>query len=443
MSMQTTTDHTQPTCLRNVTRFLKRQMLQTRKERREVMNRKMKRSLHIFLKLPFYVFAVFAVLVSRMIRPVLLLRWGALICTRIGHFAANTEIYLCERDAGINVPKQRYVDLFYMGGPICNQQLASMWRRVLHVWPSWVLGPISRINRMIIGGAVHEIGNNTQDDRDVHNLYEQFPPHLEFTIEEEKKGCEELNKLGIPNNASYICFHARNPQYLKKVYPKTDFSYHDFLDADIKNFIPAGAELCRRGNFLVRIGAVVGEPLEITHPMIIDYAWNHRSDFLDIYLGSKCKFYLLSPTGIYAVPSLFRRPLAFVNMVPVEYIVSWGQNNLSIFKRYWLIKENRFMSFREILNSGSGQFLSTEQYEQLGIELIENTPEEITELAIEMDERLNGTWQTTGEDEELQRRFWEIFPTDAVDAYQGHPLHGEIRARFGAHFLRNNRWWLD
>jgi putative glycosyltransferase (TIGR04372 family) len=63
------------------------------------------------------------------------------------------------------------------------------------------------------------------------------------------------------------------------------------------------------------------------------------------------------------------------------------------------------MSVWEIIESGCGRFLRTELYEQMGIKLIENTPEEIRALAIEMEERLNGTWQTTNEDEELHHRF--------------------------------------
>ena len=396
--------------------------------------RKVKRALHILSKLPLYILAIPAVVVIRLIKPWLLVRLGGLFSGRIGHFAANTEMYLCEIDAGINVPKQRYLDLHFMWMPICNQQLATMWKRVLHVWPSWILVPILRVNRLIPRGEAHEIGNNTQHDRDVHNLLDQFLPHLEFTSEEERKGLAEINNLGIPNNASWICFHARNPYYLQEILPDGDWRYNDYLNCDIKKFIPAAEELCRRGNFLVRTGAIVKEPLEITHPRIIDYCWNFRSEFLDIYLGAKCKFYLLSPTGIYAVPAIFRRPVAIVNVASVEYVVSWGRNNLSIFKKFWLIKEKRFMTFQEIFDSGAGRFLQTKQFELLGVELIENTPEEITALAVEMDERLNGTWQTTEEDEELQRRFWAIFPKTE--------LNGVCRARIGTEFLRQHQDWL-
>jgi len=97
----------------------------------------------------------------------------------------------------------------------------------------------------------------------------------------------------------------------------------------------------------------------------------------------------------------------------------------------------------EIFSYGVGFCLTTSAYESKGIELIENTPEEIRDVVIEMVERLNCNWQPYENDEALHRRFWEIFPTDAVGFYQGGPIHGEIRARFGASFLRNNRKWLQ
>lgn len=431
--------------------FIENQLLQIRQGGRAVLSRKMKRALKILPKhalkilpkLPLYFLAFPVVFVIRLIRPWLLVRWGGLMSMRIGHFAANTELYHCEQDAGINVPQKRHVDLFYMAyRPICNQQLAIMWKRVLRVWPAWIMSPISFVNLLIPWGAVHEIGNNTQHDRDVHNLLDRFPPHLEFTPEEERKGLAEMNKLGIPNNASYICLHARDPYYLQEVFPSADFRYHSYRDSNIHNCLLAAEELTRRGYYIIRMGSVVAEKLNSSNPKIIDYAANgQRSDFMDIYLGAKCSFCISSTAGIDTIPMIFRRLSMYVNFVPLGY-GRYHQGNIFIPKKHWLKTEHRFMTVREIFNSGAGQFLHTQQFEQGGIELIENTPEEIAALAVEMDERLKGTWQATKEDEELQRRFWEIFPTNAVDPYQGRPLHGEIRARIGAQFLRNNRDWL-
>ena len=76
------------------------------------------------------------------------------------------------------------------------------------------------------------------------------------------------------------------------------------------------------------------------------------------------------------------------------------------------------------------------------MEVIENTPEEIQPLVIEMVQRLKGRWQPKPGDDESQRRFWEIYPVDARDPKRNRPQHGDIRARYGAQFLRDHPQWL-
>jgi hypothetical protein len=100
------------------------------------------------------------------------------------------------------------------------------------------------------------------------------------------------------------------------------------------------------------------------------------------------------------------------------------------------------MTFREIFDRGAGDFLHTSEYEQAGIELVENTPQEIADVVLEMESRQSGRWQSSEEDEELQRRFWQLFPRRST-APPHQRLHGEIRGRIGANFLRQHRDWLN
>lgn len=428
----------------NAETFIERQLLQIQQGGRAVLFRKMKRALQMLLKLPLYILSVPVVLVIRLIRPWLLVRWSCLMSRRIGHFAGNTEMYLCERDAGINAPKQRHVDLFYMCySPSCNQQLAIMWKRVLRVWPSWILAPISLVNRLIPGGAVHEIGNNTQHDRDVHNLLDRFPSHLKFTPEEEARGEAGMRAIGIPQGAHFVCLIVRDSAYLD-FYQPWDWSYHSYRDSDIQNYILAAEVLADRGYFVIRMGAKVRETMKTAHPRVIDYATNgRRSDFMDIYLGAKCEFCISTGLGLDAIPETFRRPIVYVNFVPLGYLHTFRKEFISITKKHISKEEGKSLIMREIFNHGVGFYTHTADYTSKGVELIENTPEEIRDVVIEMAERLNGAWQPHEDDESLQRRFWEIFFTNAVETDQGwRPLHGEIRSRFGAHFLRNNRDWL-
>lgn len=402
---------------------------------------KVKYALRILLKLPLFMLAVPVVAVVRLIKPWLLVRWRDLHGSRIGHFAANTEMYLCERDAGINVPRQRHVDVSYIRGPICNRQLARMWKRTLRVWPAWLMAPVSRVNRLIPGGEAHEIGHIT--DRDVHALLDRYSPHLGFTAEEEARGETGLRKIGIPPGARFVCLTVRDSAYLDAHIPGADWSYHNYRDSNIQNYVLAAEELADRGYFVVRMGAKVQEPITCRHPRVVDYAVNGmRDDFLDIYLAAKCDFCVAGGTGFTAVPLVFRRPMVYVNVVALGYLCTYSTKFIGITKHHFVARENRELTLREIFSRGVGFCARTSDYESEGVQLIENTPEEIRDAVVEMAERLNNTWRPHEDDEALQRRFREVFPADAVDTRWGRPLHGRILSRFGSVFLRQNRAWL-
>lgn len=424
--------------------FIARQIDQIRQGGWPELWKRMKLAKPILLRLPLFALATPAVVVIRLMKPWLIVRLGRLTSTSIGHFAANTELYFCERDAGINMPMKRSIDLFYLHKPICNKQLTIMWERVLRIWPAWLLGPIDGANRLIPGGEVHEIGNNTQNDRDVQNLLDQFLPHLQFTIEEEARGEAELRAMGIPSGTPFICLTVRDSAYLTAHLRDNDYSYHNYRDSDIQNYVLAAEELANCGYYVIRMGVKVHAAINSSHPNVIDYATNGmRSDFMDIYLGAKCMFCISVGTGFDAVPLIFRRPIAYVNMVPIGYFFTFRDKFLGIFKHHFSIQHNRELSLAEILTYGVGFCLRASDYESVGVQVIENTPLEIRDLVVEMAERINGTWQSHEDDEVLQKRFWEIFPRDALDAHRGRPLHGDIRGRFGACFLRNYREWLD
>ena len=425
-----------------MSQFIKRQIRQIRHGGSKVLLRKINLLIVMITKLPLYILAIPAVLIIRLIRPLLLVRFVGLISTRIGHLGGNPEIYLCEQDAGINLPNQRYIDIFYMAyKPICNEQLATMWRRVLCVWPAWIMTPIYWINRLIPGGQLHEIGNNTQHDRDVHNLLDRVPPHLKFTDEEDARGVVGLRAIGIPAGGQFVCLNVRDSAYLSG----NNWDYHNYRDSDIQNYVLAAEELANRGYYVVRMGAKVHASIISSHPKVIDYANNGiRSDFMDIYLGSKCAFCISTGSGWEIIPAwIFRRPICYVNHCPLGYFCTWFDKTILLTKHYIDMNSGHELTLSEIFTRDVGFCMLSSDYESKGVELIENTPEEIRDVAIEMEERLAGTWQAHADDETLQQRFWEIFPTDAADAYAGKPLHGEIRSRFGSAFLRNNQEWLQ
>ncbi len=377
-------------------------------------------------------FAIPGVIIVRLLQPFLLIRFMRTSGKRIGHLAFEVELYLCERDAGMHKPNAH--DIFYFSLPFSNHQLKKMWKKKVHLaWSSPFVHQIYRLNKLFPDWEKHTVPEFS-GIRDLNGLLERIPSHLAFTPKEETKGLDSIRKMGIPEGMPFVCFHVRDSAYLKSSMGSDGYSYR-FRDSDINNYMAALEELTGLGYFLVRMGAGVRDRLTITNTKIIDYARKYRTDFLDIYLCAKCKFFLSSNSGLDMVPQIFRRPVVYVNFVPFEVIHTWWPVELFIFKKYWLREEKRFMASREILDSGVRNFYKTEQFDSCGIELIENTSEEIKSVIFEMDMRLQGKWKEREEDKELQSRFWSLFKHSQ--------LQGKINARVGAEFLRQNKELLE
>jgi len=310
-----------------------------------------------------------------------------------------------------------------------------MWQRTIHIYQStsW----LDRLNRWVPGGKSHTIpiGQQPFQNRDIGGLLAQVGPHLSFTQKEENFGQDSLKDIGIPPGSDFICFIARDSAYLDEVFPQIEWGYHDYRDSNIQNYVLAADKLTHRGYYALRMGAAVTENLNTSNPWVIDYATRFRTDFLDIYLGSQCRFLISDDCGYANVAQIFRRPIVWTNRSAIELVHTWLPNQIFIPKRLWLEKDERYLTFPEILGSGIGRIQNSHKFDELGIKLIENTPEEISAVALEMEDRLNGTWEGTEEDEYLQAEFWDLYPSSEQ--------HGRIVSRIGADFLRRNRELLD
>lgn len=369
-------------------------------------------------------------IVIYVIRPVVLIRFGAIYSTRIGHFAANTELYLSQFNASSN---KRVLDFFFHLEPVCNKQLKIMWERTLRI--------SSAAKWIYIANCHFPTGNRhvvqLPSDIDVSGVLARTPPHLQFTPQEELEGQRQLNRMGIGDQDRFICFYARDEIYLdsiSSVGPRRD---QDYRNASVTNCLTMANYLAHEGYYVLRMGAAVDEELTTSNPRIIDYASEYRSDFMDIFLSAKCRFFIGSTGGINAVPRIFRRPVVYVNFVPLgfNHLLQCAPASLVIPKKLWLTRENRLLSFAESIELGSADYFYGDSYVSAEIKVVENDSEEIAAVAFEMNQRLDGTWITSDEDQFLQRRFWEIF--DVQEANEN------FRPRLGAEFLRSNEYLLD
>jgi len=435
--------------LKNFFVFLKRNFFQLKKYGVRVIVNKSITLIKIFLSLPIYFLLTPILLILYLIRPFFLVRFQLLPSNRIGHFTLNTELYCCERDSGINNPQKPYLDLFCFSD-ICNQQLAKMWKRELNILPAWLLRPLFNMNgffsKFFSSCTIHK-AEPAHIDRDIHNLLMKSKPHISFTSEEKALGKRLLEQFGLSTNSKFICLIVRDDAYLNN-YLYKNWGYHSYRNGEIDNFVLAAEEITKKGYFVFRMGKKVKKPMVTSNPMIIDYAHSSmKNDFMDIYLGANCTFCLSTGVGFDGIPAIFRKPIALI-LSPMEDFPIYEEKSLVITKNHFLKKEGRNLKLSEISAFNLGRAYRTDQYEKKGIELIHNTPEEIRDLALEMIDKLEGNWKTSVADNELQKKFWNIY--SSFFNFNLHKsnrvsnrLNGKIKIKIGTKFLKENKHFLE
>ena len=93
-----------------------------------------------------------------------------------------------------------------------------------------------------------------------------------------------------------------------------------------------------------------------------------------------------------------------------------------------------------LLSCDPGQEENRKLYERMGVVAVENSPQEIADLSLEMHQRLNGEFVLTPEDQELQARFLSLVCSynESIRIERG-LLHN---LRIGKDFARTHQEWL-
>jgi putative glycosyltransferase (TIGR04372 family) len=332
-----------------------------------------------------------------LIEPFWRIRLGEFLEDRIGHLAANTEFYvrLSERDGW----PRRTTALWFAWNP-ANRQLLDMWKRRLNVIESLWLRRIFIAVRPILA-RTRFCAMLPMIPYDWHEVMFTGRPALRFTAAEEEQGRRQLAAIGIGPTDWFVCFHARDRAYLSTREGFGEKRHTDYLDSSIDNYIPAMQWIASLGGYAVRVGAAVHAPLPDLGARIIDYATHHRSDFMDIYLPAKCRFFLGTNSGFYNAALIFNVPVALTNMCPFPFVGMGGTNIMDIFKLLRSAKLQRILTLPEINDMGLLECYRNEPvrlrklfngttYDKLGLQWVENEAQDILGLCMDMMDRIEG-----------------------------------------------------
>lgn len=246
-------------------------------------------------------------------------------------------------------------------------------------------------------------------------------PLLKLPEADAEQGWLVLEKLGVPVGSWFVCLHVRESGFHKgwhTINPGT-------RNADPATYRQAIDAVVARGGFVVRMGDKSMSPMAGIKGLI-DYAHSDaKSEWMDIFLCAKCRFFIGTNSGLGLIPPIFGVPCAMTNWSPIA-IPQWYPEDLFIPKLVRSIRENRILTFEEMFTTRAGWAQFEKYFKDNGLEVIDNSPEEIRDLVVEMLERLSGDIDYNGDDAVRLSHFEK----------QSQQFAGYVGSRMGRDFLR-------
>jgi putative glycosyltransferase (TIGR04372 family) len=317
-----------------------------------------------------------------------------------------------------------------------NNQLALMYRK-----HTWILGKKQRVLAEIIRFVwpvirVHRkrVMDRSSSKFKIWNVGEAT---LGFTDSESKVGEILEKELGLTGSAPFVCLSIPSKKYRELVdYKQTEHlsEANDELLAsipDLESYVPVIQELNSKDIAVIRMGVHEEFKLpEFLGQKAIDYAFLNRSEFGDVWLSSRCLFYLTGGSGAWWLGTIFGRRTVETNSYQI--VGTYGLNDFFIPQLARFKTDCVIAKFDWMVDNQHWAF----DRNRLGIdyEIVKNTPQQIIDVTTEMLMRAQGNWIETNEDKELQKRFRlvqeKLRPADRAPA------------KIGAKFLREHQYLL-
>ena len=178
---------------------------------------------------------------------------------------------------------------------------------------------------------------------------------------------------------------------------------------------------------MIKVGAKSAEH-DLSDERYFDFSAQPSTEkrfLFDLFLFSRCLFFIGDTSGNYSLAQAFRRPICFFNFAPLGHFHSWDKNSLTIFKNIKDNKTGKLKKYSHILKYQYGYEIHNDK-SNISRTYINNTKKEILETVKEMEARISGS--SYNSDEGLQRQFQKLFKPSY--------LHQSVNARCGDYFLK-------
>ena len=316
-----------------------------------------------------------------------------------------------------NQTKRSYLMIFVMPAGTPNNAVRAIYRRYSLIVDSHY----PQIFRTAFGMISVLLKRRFTPELLEHHLLWTLKPATKLKESEVEFGKKLMKQLGIADGKQYVCLGVKEAAYYASITPDAGYGQdlrHQAIDSrnvNIKNYMLAATHLANLGIYVVRVGSVVSAPLpKDRHPLIIDYAFEARSELGDVVLGANCKFSVSGGSGHWIFSVCSDIPVLYCDQYELGFrndMLSQGRTALWTIRLLRQQNSSKILSLKQ-LAAGGQEWADDKLLNQLGLEPISNTPEEILNAVIEMNDWIDGKLVLSDFDEELQTKFYNCYPPE-------------------------------
>ncbi len=210
-----------------------------------------------------------------------------------------------------------------------------------------------------------------------------IPKSHEYVLE------QRLKDLGVSPNDWFVCVHAREHGWCKDLLKQKHYSVslEEHRNVDIRDYFPAIGYIRSKGGKVVRIGDPSMTRVKGVDGFI-DYPFTkYWSLPMDLFIISRCRFFLGCCSGAIYFPPTFGKPTLITNFPGPAFTIRFPYSNILFLTKHVVEKESgRVLSLQEMFEGEGRRCIMNDavKFEAMGFRWESNKPEDILEATKEM-----------------------------------------------------------
>jgi len=289
--------------------------------------------------------------------------------------------------------------------------------------------------------AIHHINPNS----DLIVSWKQYQPDFSFYLKLKskiktpvysiKEIKEILSKYKIKKD--FVGLYARNNLYVEKYTPK-DKNFHDFRNSDFTDYNLVIEYLNNKNNSIIKLGEdFQNEDLKLLGTKIFTSKDFKSNEEIDYFINTHSRYNVVSVSGIAGMSAMIRKKIVYVNFMPFNLDqLSWSSpGSLILPKKFFNIHEERLLTFQESTKIKYSVHQRIDPYKKNNLSVINNSPTEILDTIIEMEEKLLDN--ISDDSIRLNDLFWKSITDNNHEKINY--LKNELKLSISTSFLKNNQ----